>query len=168
VNQAEAQRIRSTPPQPSLPLQRSVGRSRDWLNEPQNMSRLEALGIFAKFGVSSFATSQNTISHLVFNNDWNQLPTRSDETLTLYVGVGAKRKKCAQTLAGMKASVPVFFDYKQRDHAIHYVGHWKPIPARAVEFPKGNYRNVLDKDRCMKLDLVLERFDEDFSAVMDE
>jgi hypothetical protein len=170
-NQAETKRIcrgSNPPPPPSRPylqLQRSAGRSREWLNEPQNLSRLEALGIFARFGVSSFATSQNVISHLVFNSDWNKLATRSDETLTLYVGAGPSRAKRAQTLAGMTSAVPVFFDYKQLDHAIHYVGHWKPIPASAVEFSE--VRNVQGKDRCMKIDLAFERFDDDFSSVMD-
>jgi hypothetical protein len=131
------------------------------------MSRLEPLGIFAKFGQSSFATSENIISHLVFNNEWNQLPTRSDETWTLYVGTGPILYNCAERLAGMRSSVPVFFDFKQRGHPIHYVGHWKAIPGSAVEYPEGKYRRVRDRDRCMKIDLRLERFDEDFSAVMD-
>ena len=143
-------------------LKQSIGRTRDILNQ-----HLAKLGLSAKFGMTVIAKKGLKISHLTFNDQWNDLPRTEQERLQFWLGHGAGRLRLALPLDPAKQSqepVPIFWAVAQKERggaSCHYVGHFK-----SVKFEINNEHTVLFKrhDRQALIEFEFTRFDSDLAA----
>jgi len=103
------------------------------------------------------------VSHLILNNEFNEFAKHPLQHQKLYVGKGKTNRKlnCGRALAKMQKSIPIFFDPKEKDTCIYYVGHWKPLSCTAQEFDPPKF--VQGKNRVMYIELKFDRFDEDLA-----
>ena len=103
------------------------------------------------------------VSHIILNNQYNIFAKQESETQKLYVGEGNTNRKldAGRALAKTEKSIPLFFDPKEKDTCIYYVGHWKPLGSTAKEFNPP--QPFLGRNRVMYIELQLDKFDDDLA-----
>ena len=147
----------------TIPLKKSVGRTRKWLNENQAVRKY----LFSKFCQGSFGTRTchgvMKISHVVINDQWNDLVSSQNSMQHYFIGTGPVRAKQGHALASISQdenAVPLFFSYKKSTKSIlvFYVGHW--IPMSSETYTDGNLKEVKGKPRQMYIKLKFVRFDD--------
>lgn len=141
-------------------LHKSTGRTRAELNQHDVRLLKEKTGIFAKFGMSTIATKDNKVSHLVMNDEWNVLAPSRCDAQELYLGTGSARARGGNLLAAVAADgIPLFHAPKKAEKTtkIYYVGHWAPIREKTKYFQtpkivKGQPRQMLVRLRFVRYD----------------
>jgi hypothetical protein len=153
----------------AIPIRRSVGRSRDWLN---NNLEFGACGFTAKFSQGAFGTkttnSVTKVEFLAVNDVYNELVTRQGEEQILHVGVGTNRRKFGHALARQGSAVAVFHAPKVAENtkSLYYVGHW--VANRQLEvYPESNPFVFKDIPRQMRIQLQFVRYDESLAKMME-
>lgn len=115
-------------------IKHSCGRPRNSLNKILIEANKD-LGLFAYFGQSSFCTKGDKISQIVLSAKLNEIIETQDDPLVMYVGLGPRKKKVVQQLAGWAGEpIPFFWDPKSSTTCIHYVGHFLPVQAETQWF----------------------------------
>mmetsp|Transcript_3584 Transcript_3584/g.5198 ORF Transcript_3584/g.5198 Transcript_3584/m.5198 type:complete len:671 (-) Transcript_3584:265-2277(-) len=125
----------------------STGHSRKILN-----NHLDNLGLSAEFAVSVVSRRMGKISHLTFNEKWNDVPFDRSETLEFWVGIGPRRLSAVSPLNPARYSqkgdgIPIFWNAKRQGKSLcYYVGHYKCILFDVFDKPikfKGEDRAAL-------------------------
>jgi hypothetical protein len=80
--------------------------------------------------------------------------------LTFWIRKGKTRlnQNCGRALSKMNKSIPVFFDPKDSDKCIYYVGHWMPVPFTTKELTASS-----SNEFSMRITLRFSNFDVDLA-----
>lgn len=76
--------------------------------------------------------------------------------MTFWIRKGKTRLNlnCGRALSKMNKSIPVFFDPKDSDQCIYYVGHWMPVPFTTKELTASS-----NNEFSMRITLRFNNFD---------